>query len=336
MKAIELSGEFGLQNLRLVQRELPEPKAGEVRVRMGCVSLNYRDLLMVSGSYNRRQPLPLIPCSDGVGRVDAVGAGVEDLSVGERVIGCFSQDWAEGPLTSRAQAATLGGPLDGMLTEYRCLSTTGLIRVPDYLSDEEAATLPCAALTAWSALVTHGALQRGDRVLLLGTGGVSLFALQFALALGAEVLITSSSDAKLERAKALGAHHGINYASTPEWHKEALRLTGGVDHVVEVGGAGTFDRSARSLKPGGQMHLIGVLAGANPPVNLTRVLMNQLRIQGIFVGHRGSLASMLEYMEAHQLRPVIDRHFGFEESTAAFAEFAQAKHFGKLCINVSN
>lgn len=336
MRVIELQDSFGLDRLQIAERALPEPKPGEVRVRIDAVSLNYRDLLMVQGNYNPRQPLPLIPCSDGVGRIEALGAGAETLAIGDRVIGCFAQGWQDGPLTPSVQASTLGGPLDGMLAEYRCFPASGVMRVPDYLTNQEAATLPCAALTAWSALVTHGTIQPGDRVLLLGTGGVSLFALQLAKSLGAEVLITSSDDAKLERARAIGADHCINYITDPEWHKAVLKKTGGVDHVVEVGGAGTFDRSARSLRPGGQMHLIGVLAGANPPVNLTRVLMNHLRVQGIFVGHRESLSSMLNHMADHQLQPLVDCCFSFEEAANAFAAFSKAGHFGKVCINVSN
>jgi NADPH:quinone reductase-like Zn-dependent oxidoreductase len=335
MRAIAIHEAFGIDNLRLEDRALPEAGPGEVRIRLDSVSLNYRDLLMVQGHYNPRQPLPLIPCSDGVGRIDALGPGTEGLAVGDRVIGCFAQTWQDGPLTPSAQASTLGGPLDGMLTEYRCLPATGVIRVPEYLTNPEAATLPCAALTAWSALVTNGSLQAGERVLLLGTGGVSIFALQLAKSLGAEVVITSSDDGKLERARSLGADHCINYRQQPDWHKEVLKRTGGVDHVVEVGGAGTFDRSVKSLKPGGQMHLIGVLAGANPPVNLTRVLMNHLSVQGIFVGHRQSLAALLDHLKTHQIQPLVDRCFAFEESAKAFTTFAKATHFGKVCIDVS-
>ena len=336
MKALEIQETFGLDQLRFVERPTPTPEPGHVRVRVRAVSLNFRDLLMVRGLYNPRQPLPLIPCSDGVGLIDAVGEGVTAFTVGDRVIGCFAQDWEDGPLTTSAQSSTLGGPRDGMLCEYRCLPQHGVAKVPPHLSDAQAASLPCAALTAWSALVTHGKLEAGQTVVVLGTGGVSLFALQFAKSLGATVVVTSSSDAKLERVRDLGADHTVNYARTPDWHKAIRPLIGGADHVVEVGGAGTFDRSTRCLRPGGQLHLIGVLSGTNPPVNLTRVLMNQLRVQGVFVGHHNSLKTMLKHIEAKALQPVVDRVHPFEESVAAFHDFAAASHIGKTCIAVSS
>ncbi len=335
MKAVEIANAFGLEHLRMTERPTPEPQPGEVLVKVRNVALNYRDLLMVRGHYNPRQPLPLVPCSDGTGVIVAVGDGVRGLSVGDRVIGHFAQQWADGALTPTAQASTLGGPLDGLLQEYRCFPQHGVSVVPKHLSDAQASTLPCAALTAWSALVAHGNLKAGETVVVLGTGGVSIFALQFAKSMGATVVVTSSNDAKLERVAALGADHTINYRRHPEWHREVRKAVGLVDHVVEVGGAGTFDRSARCLTPGGHLHLIGVLAGSNPPVNLTRVLMNQLRVQGIFVGHAASLARMLAHIEAHELQPIIDRTLDFDDSVHAFEQFAQATHLGKTTIRVS-
>ena len=235
MRSIVVEGAFGLENLKVRQREVGAPGPGEVRLRMKAASLNYRDLLMVRGHYDPRQPLPLVPLSDGVGEVVEVGAGVTRVAVGDRVCPIFAQAWHAGEPRKETMRTTLGGPLDGTLREEMCLSEEGVVPVPEHLSDAEAACLPCAAVTAWSALVTHGGVKAGDTVLVLGTGGVAVFAVQFARLLGAEVIATSSSDEKLERVRALGAAHGINYVSEPDWGKRARALTGGrgVDHVLE-------------------------------------------------------------------------------------------------------
>lgn len=331
----ELRGSFGLENLHRVERPVAEPGAGEVRVRIRAVSLNYRDVLMLRGFYNPRQALPLVPCSDGAGMIDAVGPGVTRWKVGDRVMPNFAQLWFAGSPTRDMLASTLGGPRDGTLQQFMVLREDGVVATPEHLDDLEAATLPCAALTAWSALVTHGNLHAGETVLVLGTGGVSMFALQIARIFGADVIATSSSDEKAERARELGARAVVNYKTHPDWSREVVKLTGGrgVDHVIEVGGAGTFDQSVRSLRPGGNLALIGVLAGQSE-VNLTRVLMTNIKVQGLIVGHRESFIEMNRALALHQIRPVVDRVFDFADAPAAFASLAEATHFGKICISV--
>lgn len=332
MRAWEIQ-RFGVDGLELVDRKDPEPAPGGVVVRMRSASLNYRDLMMVSGVYNPKMRMPLVPLSDGVGEVVAVGSEVRSVKVGDRVAGTFFQAWTGGRMTEDGARSALGGAIDGVLAEYVALSENGVVPVPEHLTDEEAATLPCAALTAWNALVTQGRIKAGDTVLVLGTGGVSIFALQFAVMSGARVVVTSSSDEKLERARGLGAFGTVNYRTAPEWHEGVRELTSGVgvDHIVEVGGAGTFGRSLKAVRRGGSISLIGVLAGAGE-VNLMSVLMNGLRVQGIFVGSREMFVDMNRAIAAHGMRPVVDRVFGFEDARAAYAHMASAAHFGKICI----
>lgn len=337
MRAVIINESFGLDHLDLVEREDPRPGHGELRLRMKAVSLNYRDLMTVRGHYNPKQPLPLIPCSDGVGEVVEVGEGVSRAQVGERVCPIFCQKWIAGDPTNAALRSTLGGPLDGTLGESMVVSEEGVVPVPAHLDDAQAATLPCAALTAWSALVTQGSTKPGDTVLVQGTGGVSIFALQLARLLGARVIVTSSSDEKLERAKELGAWQGINYRDNPKWGRQARELTGGrgVDHVVEVGGAGTLAQSLAAVRPGGQVSVIGVLSGPVSDLNIVPILMQNVRVQGIFVGSRSGFEAMNEAVAHHELCPVVDRTFAFEESREAFEYMASAKHFGKICIAVA-
>lgn len=336
MRAWSIEGSFGLENLKLVERPDPPLGHGEVRVRMRVASINYRDLLMIRGRYNPRQPLPLIPVSDGAGEVIEVGPGVRRVAAGDRVMPIFAQRWLEGEPDRDKLRSTLGGPLDGMLAEHVVLNEDGLVRAPKYLSDEEASTLPCAGLTAWSALVSHGRVTAGDTVLVQGTGGVSIFALQIARLLGARVIATSSKDDKLARLRELGASDTINYATDPEWGKTAREMTGGrgVDHVIEVGGAGTLEQSIRAVRPGGTISLIGILTGGAGKVNLTPVLMQDIRIQGVIVGHRAGLEAFARAAELHTLRPAVDRVFAFEEAPAAFEHLASGAHFGKICIRV--
>lgn len=336
MKAYEIRDDFGLDNLVLTERPEPTCGPGQVKLALKAMSLNFRDFLMVTGRYNRKQRLPLVPLSDGVGDIVEVGSGVERVQVGDRVAGIFAQEWLAGEPSREKLATTLGGPLDGMLAERVVLDAHGVVRVPEHLSDVEAATLPCAGLTAWSALVTQGGVKAGDRVLTLGTGGVSHFAVLFAKLLGAEVIVTSSSDAKLERAQRLGADHGINYSTHPDWDRELKARTArrGVDHVVEVGGAGTFERSSRALRPGGTMSLIGVLAGGQQSINLVPILMQNIRIQGVLVGHREAFEAMNRAIDLHRLRPVVDHTFSFDRVPEAFAYLAKGRHFGKLCIEL--
>ena len=336
MRAVEVRDAFGLDHLTLAERPGPRPGFGQVRVRVRASSLNYRDLMMIRGEYNPRQKLPLIPNSDGAGEVIEIGEGVTRVKVGDRVCGVFAQRWISGEPTREKMRSTLGGPLDGMLAEEVVLSEEGVTPVPSHLADEEAATLPCAAVTAWNALVNEGGIKAGDTVLVQGTGGVSIFALQFARLLGARVIVTSSRDDKLARARELGAAEGINYRATPDWGAAARKLTGGVgvDCVVEVGGAGTFAQSLQAVRPGGRIGVIGVLAGGATQVSLTAILMQKIRVQGILVGDRESFEAMNRAIALHALRPVIDRVFPLEETRAAFEHMAAGNHFGKIVVRV--
>lgn len=335
MKSIVIQNALGFDNLAIVDRPEPTPGPGQVVVKMKAWSLNYRDLLMVKGLYNPKLKLPFVPLSDGVGEVVGVGAGVTRVKVGERVAGCFMQRWVAGALTDAAAKSALGGALPGVAEELAVLHEDGVVSVPAHLSHEEAATLPCAALTAWNALVAQGGIKAGDSVLVQGTGGVSLFALQFARLLGARVIATSSSHAKLERVRALGASDGINYKETPAWDEKVRELTGGlgVDHVVEVGGAGTFNQSLKSVRTGGTISLIGVLAGKGD-VNLMPVLMKGVRVQGIFVGNREMFEAMNRAIALHQMKPIIDRVFEFKDIQAALRHLESGAHFGKVCVRV--
>lgn len=336
MRAWQIEGGFGLDNLRLVERDDPRPGPGEVAIRIEAVALNARDLQMVEGVYNPRQTLPLVPCSDGAGIVEEVGDGVQGLVAGDRVGTTLAPSWTSGEPKREMIRTTLGGPLDGTLEEVLVVPASGAVPIPDHLEAVEAATLGCAGLTAWNALVTFGGVTAGDTLLALGTGGVSIFALQFGRMLGAEVIITSSSDEKLHRAQQLGATATINYRKMPEWGKAVQELTGGrgVDVVVEVGGAETLPQSIRAVKLGGTICLIGVLSAREAPVNVVPIFMRQVRLQGILVGHRESFEAMNRAVFQHQLRPVVDRTFPFEEASDAFRYLASGAHFGKVCIEV--
>jgi NADPH:quinone reductase-like Zn-dependent oxidoreductase len=336
MKVIEIQKQFGLDSLAVAERPQPTPSQGQVLVRMRAVSLNYRDLLVVTGAYDARLALPRIPCSDGAGEVAAVGAGVTRCRVGDRVAGCFMPGWVEGELTSAKAASSLGGAVEGVLAEYVVLPAEGVVPVPEHLSLEQAATLPCAAVTAWNALVTQGHLKAGDSVLVQGTGGVSLFALQFARMSGARVIITSSSEEKLARALKMGATDGINYRTTPDWDKRVRELTDGrgVDHVVEVGGAGTLPRSFKAVKTGGVISLIGVLTGGAGEVNPMPVLMKGVTVHGILVGSREMFEAMNRAIALHKMEPVIDQVFPFEQIKEALAYLKSGAHFAKIVIRL--
>ncbi|NEP02208.1 MAG: NAD(P)-dependent alcohol dehydrogenase [Symploca sp. SIO2E9] len=336
MKAYEVQSNAGIDALKLVETPAPKPGQGQVLVRVRATSLNYRDLLIVQGAYGTRQKLPVIPMSDGAGEVVAVGEGVTRIKVGSRVAGIFFQDWIAGALTPEKIKSDLGGSIDGMLAEYVVLPQDGLVLLPEHLSYEQGATLPCAAVTAWHALTTQGGIKAGDHVLLLGTGGVSIFALQFAKIQGSRVIITSSSDHKLERAKELGATDTINYKKTPNWEERVYQLTErlGVDHVIEVGGAGTLAKSLRAVRVGGRISLIGVLAGAKGEVNPLPVTMKSLSVQGIYVGSREMFEAMNRAITLHQLQPVIDRIFPFTQAQEAYHYLKSGAHFGKVVIQV--
>jgi NADPH:quinone reductase-like Zn-dependent oxidoreductase len=337
MNVVEIRGSFGIDSLTLAQRPEPKLGPGQVVIRVKAASLNYRDLLTVKGQYNPKQPLPLIPLSDGVGEVVDIGAGVSRVKTGDRVAGIFAQKWIAGTPSRQELRSTLGGPLDGMLAEYVVLSEDGVVHVPPHLSDDEAAALPCAGVTAWSALVTDGAIRAGDTVLVQGTGGVSLFALQFAKLAGARVIITSSSDAKLERARQLGASDTINYKTTPNWDKKAREVTdgAGVDHVVEVGGAGTLAKSLNATRIGGHVAVIGVLSGTSTSLDVIPILMQKLRVSGVMVGSRETFETMNRAITLHKLRPVVDKVFGIAEMKDALRYMESGSHFGKICIRVA-
>jgi NADPH:quinone reductase-like Zn-dependent oxidoreductase len=334
MKALEIDGQFGLDNLKLVDRPEPRPRFGEVVIRTRAVSLNYRDTDIVAGTYPFKFPLPLVPTSDGVGEVVAVGEGVTRAKVGDRVLGTFWQSWVGGDFDQTAAIGQLGGDMDGMLSEFVRLDQQGLVHAPEHLTDEEASTLPCAALTVWQALVTEGCLRAGDTLLVQGTGGVSLFALQFGVMFGARTIVTSSSDAKLERVKQLGATHTINYVNTPVWHPEVRRLNGGrgVDHVVEVGGPDSFLQSLRAIRMGGQIHMIGYVGSKTGEINPLEILYRRAVVRGIPIGSRESFDHMNRAIALHKMRPVIDRVFPWTEARAALEYMREGKHFGKIVL----
>jgi NADPH:quinone reductase-like Zn-dependent oxidoreductase len=334
MKVFEIQNSFGLDSLTLTERPEPSPGYTEVLIKVQATSLNYRDVMIVKGTYNPKLPLPLIPFSDGVGEVVAVGEGVTRVKTGDRVAGIFRQKWLSGKVTKAKAQSDLGGNLDGMLAEYVVLHEDGVVHIPEHLTDEEAATLPCAGVTAWNALITTGGVAAGDTVLVQGTGGVSIFALQFAKLVGARVIVTSSSDEKLERVRQLGADEGINYKQTPDWDQQVLELTAGegVDHVVEVGGAGTFAKSLRAVRYGGHISLIGILTGGGGDINLTPILMKNVRVQGILVGSREMFEAMNRAIAFHQLRPVVDQVFPFHEARKALEYMQRGAHLGKICI----
>ena len=335
MKAFEIQ-RFGLDGLALVERPDPVPPPAHVLVRVRAASLNYRDLLTIQGLYNPKQPLPLTPFSDGAGEVVGTGDGVTRVKVGDRVAGSFFQRWLSGRPTKAKLLSALGGPLPGMLCDLVVLHEDGLVHVPVHLSDEEAATLPCTGVTAWSALVEQGGLRGGEAVVVLGTGGVSVFALQIAKLVGARVIVTSSSEAKLERARSLGADETIDYKKVPDWEKKVRELTGGegADHVLEVGGGGTFAKSVRATRVGGTISLIGVLAENSTEVNLNPILMQNIRVQGVIVGSRETFEAMNRAIRQHRLRPVVDRVFAFAEARAALEWMAGQQHFGKIVVRL--
>ena len=332
MKAWQIVGEGGIDALELAKRPSPEPGPGQIKIRVRANAINYRDLSTVRAPGQRGIAYPRIPNSDGAGEVAAVGPAVPGIAVGDRVAGCFFQSWAAGGISDAAMASAQGGPIDGMLAEEVVLNAHGAVPVPAHLDYAEAATLPCAALTAWNALVEQGGLKAGDIVLLLGTGGVSIFALQFCVLAGARAIVTSKSDAKLARARALGAWQTINYVDTPGWAVAARGLTGGagVDHVVEVGGGGTLAQSIEAVRIGGHIAMIGVLSQGT--VDPTPILRKSIRLNGIYVGSREMFLSMNAAIEAGGLKPAIDRRFPFEDAPDAYRCMEAAGHFGKIVI----
>jgi NADPH:quinone reductase-like Zn-dependent oxidoreductase len=327
---------FGIDSLEFVERPTPVPAPGEVLVRVRAVSLNFRDLLVVQGSYNPKMKLPRIPCSDGAGEVVAMGDGVNSLKPGDRVAAIFMQNWLDGPIDKAKSKGALGGDMDGMLAEYVALKETGLVRIPEHLSFQEAATLPCAAVTAWNALRAAN-LQPGSTVLIQGTGGVSIFALQLARLSGARVLGISSSDAKLERAHSLGLDEGLNYTDNPEWDNWVLNKTDGVgvDLVVEVGGMKTLPRTLKAVRVGGTVAQVGVLSGSGDPVPfpLGSILHKCVHIQGIYVGSRKDFEDLNRAISLVGLRPV-GENFHWSQAREVLMRMEEGSHFGKLVVTI--
>ena len=336
-KAWALRGGFGVDRLALEQRPIAAPGFGEARVRLEWVSLNRRDLLLIDGVYNPRQALPVVPCSDGAGTVEALGEGCARVKAGDRVVAHFFPGWIAGEPDMAKLSTALGGPGgDGTLQQTLVVSEQALVRLPASISTQAAATLPCAALTAWCAVVDQGGVKPGSLVVTQGTGGVSLFAVQFAKMLGARVVATTSSEAKAAKLRELGADHVVNYRADPDWARRARDLAGGVvDLVVEVGGAETLDSSLRLIRPGGTIALIGVLSGARASINLPLAVMRQVRLQGVTCGHRENLEAMLRAVEAHGIDPVISHRFALSQACEAFRCMAGAEHVGKIVIDMA-
>lgn len=334
MRALQIST-FGIDSLEFVERPTPAPGPGEVLVRVRAVSLNYRDLMIVKGLYNPKMKLPRIPCSDGAGEVIAVGGDVKAWKPGDRVAGIFMQNWLDGPYTAAKGRGALGGDIDGMLADYVVLKEDGLVAIPEHLSFQEAATLPCAAVTAWNALAS-GDVKPGSTVLLQGTGGVSIFALQLARLKGARVLGISSNNEKLQRATRLGLDAGLNYRENPEWDRWVLDQTGGegVDLVVEVGGQGTLARSLRAIRPCGTIAQIGVLTQSAEPFPIPLILHKMARIHGIYVGSRQDFVELNRAIALTEMRPV-GEEFDWSQTRDVLERMEEGSHFGKLVLSVS-
>jgi NADPH:quinone reductase-like Zn-dependent oxidoreductase len=337
MRAYQLpKGGAGIDALVEVERPQPKPAHRQVLVKVAACSLNFRDFAIARGTYRMGVRDNLIPLSDGAGEVAEVGAAVTRVKVGDRVAGNFFQRWTGGEPSAESHKSALGGGIDGMLAEYVVLEEDGVVKIPAHLSLEEGATLPCAAVTVWHAMMEHAKLKAGDTVLLQGTGGVSIFGLQFSKAMGIRAVIISSSDAKLKRAQSLGAAFGINYKTTPDWDKAAIEFTGGVgvDHVVEVGGAATLTRSFGALRSGGKITLIGGLSGGATELNPGLIFSRRANVQGISVGSTQMFEAMNRAVEANAIKPVIDKVFPFAEAKAAYHHMASGAHFGKIVIRV--
>ncbi|MGO8765785.1 MAG: zinc-dependent alcohol dehydrogenase family protein [Limisphaerales bacterium] len=333
-RLVRLKAPGGLENLKLVEEDHPEPRPGELLVRIRASSLNFHDDMVVLGK------IPCgdgrVPLTDGAGEVIAVGDGVDEFKVGDNVVSTFFPYWLGGEMTSATRRDVPGDSVDGYAREYACMPAHAFTKAPTGYTHAEAATLPCAGVTAWRGLVVCGQVKPGDTVLILGTGGVSLFALQFAKAAGARVIATSSSEEKLEKLKRLGADNVINYKAVPEWGQKAKDLTDGrgVDHVIEVGGPGTLAQSIKACRTDGHIALIGVLTGFAGEVALPEIFVRQIRISGIFVGSRADQEDMIRAITANRLKPVIDRSFPLQEIVAAFKYYESQKHFGKVCLEL--
>ena len=338
MRAYQLpKGGAGVDALVAVERPEPKPAHRQILVKVKACSLNFRDLAIARGSYRMPVRENVIPLSDGAGEVVEIGPGVTKFKIGDRVAGNFFQRWSGGKPAADVHKSALGGGIDGMLADYAVLEEDGAVRTPQHLSLEEGATLPCAAVTVWNAMMEHAKLKAGDTLLLQGTGGVSIFGLQFAHAMGNRAIITLSSDEKLKRAKALGASLGVNYKTTPDWEKAAMEFTGGVgvDHVVEVGGTATLMRSFGAIRVGGKVTMIGGLSGGATELNPGLIFARRANVQGISVGSTQMFEAMNRAIEFNALKPVIDKVFAFDDAPAAYRHMAAGAHFGKIVIAVS-
>jgi NADPH:quinone reductase-like Zn-dependent oxidoreductase len=327
----------GIEAWQLVDLPEPTPGPGEVLIKVRATSLNYRDLMVSKGSYGKSLKPNCIPLSDGAGEITALGVGVSRWKIGDRVAGNFFQSWKAGPIQAQDHKTALGGATDGMLAQQVVLNESAIVRVPSHLSYEEAATLPCAGVTAWNALMETGPrLQPGLTVLIMGTGGVSIFALQFARAAGLQVIATSSSEQKLQRLRSMGVEKTINYKTRPEWQEAVRELTDGLGahHIVEVGGGGTLARSLQAVGHAGTVSLIGVLTGVKTEVNPLPILNKTIRLQGIYVGSVQMFENMNRTIERLRIRPVIDEVFPFDQARQALAKLESGSHFGKIVIQV--
>ena len=332
MKVYELGEQGSVDTLRMVERPMPTPGPGEALVRIRASALNYRDHMIINLIDSAQKPETRIPLSDGAGDAVAVGEGVTDLKPGDRVIMSFITDWLDGPLQPQYFGSDLGGGCDGTLAEFAVFPAASLVPVTDALSYEEAASLTCAGVTAWCLLVEFGRMKPGDIVLLLGTGGVSLFGVQFAHMMGAEAVITSSSDEKLARAKKLGARHGINYRTDERWGARVEELTGGADIVIETGGAATLEQSIEAAAFNGRIGLIGMLGGVDIKCDPLGLLWKNITLKGILAGNRRSIGDMTRAIAASGMKPVVDKVFSFDQAHAAYRHLASGRHFGKIVI----
>jgi NADPH:quinone reductase-like Zn-dependent oxidoreductase len=337
MRALNVTAPWGLDAIQVVEKPDPTPGPGQVLVRMKAVSLNYRDLLMVNGMYGRGAATTadvITPFSDGCGVIEAVGAGVTKFKAGDRVATLFFQNWNSGPPNLEKLMSALGFPIPGAGAELQVFGQDGVSKVPEFLTDQQVATLPCAGLTAWRGLFEDARLEPGDTVVLQGTGGVSIFGLQFAKAAGYRTVITSSSDEKLARAQAIGADHLVNYKTTPAWSGPVRQATGGrgADFIMEVGGGGTIQESMKAIRIGGHIAIIGVVAGAGDPFNPAALIGNSAKLQGLSVGSRDMFEAMCRAIDLHKIGPVVDKVFPWTDAKAAFSAMAGGEHFGKIVL----
>jgi NADPH:quinone reductase-like Zn-dependent oxidoreductase len=334
MQVIELSA-FGLDKLEQVDREKPAAGPGEVLVRFEAASVNPRDYQIITGQFTPNVPFPLVPLSDGAGIVEAVGEGISRVSIGDRVTPTFFPKWISGEALHSERSVSSGLEAPGTLREYGVYLESAVVRAAPHLSAPEAACFPCAGLTAWTALVTMSRISPGDTVLLQGTGGVAMAGLSFAKALGAQVIILSSSDQRLERARELGADHCINYVATADWGSRAYEIAGhGVDAVIEIGGTGTLENSLAAIRHGGHVNIIGYMTGIDMDITVFPLIIKNAQLHGIGTGNRDSYEAMVEFVSEHEIRPKISSDFSMTEAATALETLAQGGHMGKIIVNI--